>query len=635
MFDLKYKNQIQFLRGLSVIFVFLYHTNILIFNKGYLGVDIFFVISGFVITQRIFQDYEIEKKINLTGFYIKRFKRIIPNLFFIIITTYILYLIFGPPNLSLWSQTISALFGVSNLYYIIHDISYFNNVFDDPFAHTWSLGVEEQFYLLYPFLIFCLFGFKKNKITKLKVTLSIIFLLSVILFKKQLELNPTIAFYFSPARFWELIFGAMLFFYNHRIIKNNYISFVSLFLIIYLIFNRNDYDYFLLNIFVVFLAGIFITTFKKSFLIENKYFIYFGTISYSFYLWHLPTIFFLDLYISNIYYLDVVISFITTILLSIFTFHFIEQKFRYIEFKEIKASKYVKYVMIILFFIPIFLVYAKYFNDDLRKNLRTFVSNANYLDTKYNWTKRVVFDDLIYISGNKVYTHCTERSSRFTKNLDDLKNECLRQKNYETLFYIEGDSHTAQYVPMFNKLNSIDNIYFKHTDGPEHDKNKNFKISTNEVNKLTKKYKEVIYVTNVGSLDKLNEIIKNYSNLKNNVKLILFKSTPRPLNKYQPFKCLIQQINCEIEKNLDIKKRDLKKLFFEIEKFKKNDDNIFIFDSYEALCPTNKCKIYDKMNNILFYVDATHISLEVSEILTTYFQKFLTQLENDKYIYQY
>ena len=59
MLDLKYKNQIQFLRGLSVIFVFLYHSNIFLFNKGYLGVDIFFVISGFVITQRIFQDYEI------------------------------------------------------------------------------------------------------------------------------------------------------------------------------------------------------------------------------------------------------------------------------------------------------------------------------------------------------------------------------------------------------------------------------------------------------------------------------------------------------------------------------------------------------------------------------------------------
>ena len=79
MFDFEYKKNIQFLRGLSVIFVFLYHTNISFFERGYLGVDIFFVISGFVITQRIFQDYEIEKKINLTSFYVKRFKRIIPN----------------------------------------------------------------------------------------------------------------------------------------------------------------------------------------------------------------------------------------------------------------------------------------------------------------------------------------------------------------------------------------------------------------------------------------------------------------------------------------------------------------------------------------------------------------------------
>ena len=151
MFDFEYKKNIQFLRGLSVIFVFLYHTNIPFFERGYLGVDIFFVISGFVITQRIIQSYGVKKKISLKDFYSKRLKRIIPNLFFVVGSTYIFYLLFGPPDLSLWNEFLSALFGVSNIYYIIHDIGYFDNVFDDPLAHTWSLGVEEQFYLLYPF----------------------------------------------------------------------------------------------------------------------------------------------------------------------------------------------------------------------------------------------------------------------------------------------------------------------------------------------------------------------------------------------------------------------------------------------------------------------------------------------------
>ena len=93
MFDFEYKKNIQFLRGLSVILVFLYHTNISYFERGYLGVDIFFVISGFVITQRLFQNYEREQKISLINFYSKRIKRIIPNLFFIVGCTYILYLL--------------------------------------------------------------------------------------------------------------------------------------------------------------------------------------------------------------------------------------------------------------------------------------------------------------------------------------------------------------------------------------------------------------------------------------------------------------------------------------------------------------------------------------------------------------
>ena len=321
MYDFEYKKHIQFLRGLSVILVFLYHTNIPIFNKGYLGVDIFFVISGFVITQKILENYFLTKKINLRNFYSKRFKRIVPNLIFTIGVTFLTYLIFGPPDLSLWNETLSALFGVSNLYYIFHDIGYFNNVFVDPLAHTWSLGVEEQFYLIFPILIFIIYLFKNDKQFKLQILLFIIFSLSLFFFKKELETDPVVAFFLSPLRFWEFIFGAILFLNYHKLKKNNYISLISLSLLIFLILNKNDYDYFYLNLIIVLLSGIFIVFFVKYNLLENKSFIYFGNISYSFYLWHLPVLFFLDLYVSNMYFLDVILSFFVTILLSITTYH--------------------------------------------------------------------------------------------------------------------------------------------------------------------------------------------------------------------------------------------------------------------------------------------------------------------------
>ena len=149
MFDLEYKKHIQFLRGFSVLCIFLFHTNIPLFEKGYLGIDIFFVISGFVITKTIFQEYLSEKKINLSNFYINRIKKIIPNLFFIVGTTYFIYLIFGPPNMGLWNEIFGVFLGISNIYYLTSRTDYFDGIFDDPLAHTWSIGVIQQFYIIY------------------------------------------------------------------------------------------------------------------------------------------------------------------------------------------------------------------------------------------------------------------------------------------------------------------------------------------------------------------------------------------------------------------------------------------------------------------------------------------------------
>ena len=622
MFDFQYKRHIQFLRGLSIIFVFLYHTNISLFYKGYLGVDIFFVISGFVITQRIFQNYEIEKKINLTSFYLKRIKRIIPNLFFIVGFTYFIYLVFGPPDLSLWNETLSAFLGISNFYYIVHDIGYFDNVFNDPLAHTWSLGVEEQFYLFYPLLIFIIYLFKNNKLLKLQIIFLKIFFIWIFFFKKKLDTDPLIAFYLSPLRFWELIFGGILFLNYHKIKKNNLISFAALFLIIYLVFNKNSYDYFYLNLIVVLLVGIFIVFFSKSNFIENNTFVYFGNISYSFYLWHLPVLFFLDLYILQIFFIDVVLSFVLTVVLSFLTYNFIEQKFRYFEFKKIKKPLY--FVVSFLSLILIFLVYIKYFNENIRQNLRNFVYKANYLNYKHNWNDRVPFNKLILLSGKRVYEHCTDDSNNFTKNSDNLKIECLKQKDSNTLFFIEGNSHTAQFIPIFEKLNSNENIYFKHT--TQH------AVSIDEVNELKKRFNEIVYITNIDDMRKLDKIILSFPKFQNDVKFILFKSIPY-LKNIQPLKCLIQQIDCKIDKNLDYKKRSLDKLFGEIEKFSLKNNRINIFDSYEALCPNTKCPIYDKNKNLLFYRDANHLIVEGSESLVPKFEKFIQKLKNDRLIY--
>ena len=148
----KLLNHIQFLRAISVLMVFFYHLKLNYFENGFLGVDIFFVISVYVITARIFNEYKSNNKFNFLNFYLKRLKRIYPVLIFILSTIFILIIFFQPLDLFLNYPKIYlfSLFGISNFYYLFSEKDYFDTVFDDPFAHTWSLGIEEQFYIIFP-----------------------------------------------------------------------------------------------------------------------------------------------------------------------------------------------------------------------------------------------------------------------------------------------------------------------------------------------------------------------------------------------------------------------------------------------------------------------------------------------------
>ena len=175
----KILNHIQTLRAFSVLIVFLYHSNLEIFSSGYLGVDIFFVISGYVISSRILNFDLTKDNVDLKNFYVKRAKRIIPNLVFIVSICYIAYLLLGPSDQTIFSAAIFSILGVSNLYYINNSRDYFDNIFIDPLGHTWSLGVEEQFYIFFPILIFFIFKFSNQKLRNLKIFFIIIFVISL------------------------------------------------------------------------------------------------------------------------------------------------------------------------------------------------------------------------------------------------------------------------------------------------------------------------------------------------------------------------------------------------------------------------------------------------------------------------
>ena len=612
------ENHIQTLRAFSVISVFLYHTNLNVFSYGYLGVDIFFLISGYVISKRIFEDYEITKKIDLYNFYLKRIKRIIPNLFFIVIFTYIFYLIFGPPDLSLFKETIFALFGLSNLYYINSSRDYFNNVFEDPLGHTWSLGVEEQFYIIFPVLIF-LFLNKKNNYNNLIITLSTTFIISLIFFSFNFKDNQMLSFYFSPYRFWEFLMGTFFYLYRKKIKFNKFIFYLSIFFIFILIFgNQNINLGFFLNIIILLLSGYIISTYKKNIIFENHQLIYLGNISYSFYLWHLPILFFSDLYITSNLNIDLFFSFILTILFSVFTYNYIEQKFRFITWKPIFFINIALIISITL----AALVYIKYFNDNLRSQLRNFVYKLNYLQKNYNWNNRVIFTKNLKINEYGVYDYCIENTKNFQLNKFDLRKECLKQKNFKKIFFLFGDSHSAQFLPLLTNSKYIDNIYFLHL--------KNYKFPDSEtINKLINSYEEVYFITNISNKENFEKIKNSYERYKTSqTKLFIFNSTPY-VTTNEPFKCFIQRKDCFVEKDKNISERKLDNLFENFKEYKsKNLNNFFIFNSFGSLCKNNKCPIYIKKTDTIIFRDDSHLTYEGVSTLLNNFNKFLIDNES-------
>ena len=261
-------------------------------------------------------------------------------------------------------------------------------------------------------------------------------------------------------------------------------------------------------------------------------------------------------------------------------------------------------------------IYVKYFNNNLRIYTRSLITNLNYPQIKLNWLERGSFINLIKIEQNKAYKFCTPNSIKFTINKFNLREECLKFKNTDHLFFIKGDSHTAQFLPIFNQSKIIDNFYFTASN------NSSF---SNFDNKLSNYFSKIYLVTNLNNSEELKKTKKEFLNLSKNLNLIIFNSRPTSEQTF-PFKCLVQQRNCTIDRKKNIKENKLEKFFYELNEFKKENKNrVFIFDSYGSLCPAEKtkCIIYDKEKDILYYRDKGHLLPEGAKTIIPQFEEFL------------
>ena len=299
---MKYRAEVDGLRAVAVIPVILFHAGIDIFKGGFIGVDVFFVISGYLITSNIIQDME-SGGFRFSEFYERRARRILPPLFVVALCCLpFSWVLMTPPQMEDFSQSLVALglFGTNILFWL--ESGYFEASSEQkPLLHTWSLAVEEQFYLLFPLLF--LFAWKfSRKVFLYLVTLLI--LLSLLVSELGWRNYPSANFYLAPSRVWELMAGVLVALLMHcaPIKSNNPLSMLGGVLVVVPIFLFTEstpapsiYTAVpVLGTALLLAFGGAGTLCAKVLSLRPLVFI--GLISYSAYLWHQPIFAFAKIY---------------------------------------------------------------------------------------------------------------------------------------------------------------------------------------------------------------------------------------------------------------------------------------------------------------------------------------------------
>lgn len=205
---------IEGLRAIAILIVILNHVGFPFVPGGFVGVDVFFVISGYLITQQLTREARQTRRIDLLEFYARRIRRLFPALFTVVIITLIAgYFVLLPQDIPTTVKSAGAvLFIVSNHWFLSHSRGYFDTTADSlPLLHAWSLSVEEQFYLLWPLLILILIYCERRFSRRLStVALASVLIASLAACLIQTRLNSDKSFFLMPFRAWEFAMGGLV-----------------------------------------------------------------------------------------------------------------------------------------------------------------------------------------------------------------------------------------------------------------------------------------------------------------------------------------------------------------------------------------------------------------------------------------
>ncbi|MGI3099654.1 acyltransferase family protein [Companilactobacillus alimentarius] len=350
------------LRTLGVIGVIMYHLNPNVFSGGYLGVPIFFLISGYLITDHFFNTVDYGGSFSLSNFYVKRIKRLYPGMLFVLLASGAYIVLFLKNLLYHFDQIFATnILNVYNWWQIFNGQSYFerfaNN--ESPFTHLWTLSIEGQFYIIWPILLilFSKFHVKKSRIFGFSMVVSIASAIwMALLFKPGVD--PSRIYYGTDTRLFSILLGCGLaLIWPAEKLKEglkksdkwklNLVGLLSFALMLLMIFTIKDSDPFLYRggMFIFSVATcifIAVVAHPDSFwndVLSNKVFHYIGTRSYGLYLYQFPVMIFSESKFKNIAdhpVLYPVIEVILIVLVTEFSFRFVEQPLAHAKWSDVK-----------------------------------------------------------------------------------------------------------------------------------------------------------------------------------------------------------------------------------------------------------------------------------------------------------
>lgn len=646
--NIKYRPDIDGLRALAILPVVIYHAFPRYAPGGFVGVDIFFVISGFLISLIIFKGL-INNNFSFTDFYTHRVKRIFPALILVVSTCYVIgWFSLLPDEFKQLGKHIAAGMGFVQNFVLWKEAGYFDVATElKPLMHLWSLAVEEQFYLIFPLFLWILWKSRVNVLT----SLFILCLISFILNLKGINKDPTKTFFLPQTRFWELMIGSVIaYFYafnawrpsffkylnlsvfnkivfrevpeekDRKLILSSILSFIGLLLILYAVAAYNHTMPYpgkkavipVLGAALLIIAGPHAWVNKN--LLSNKVAIWIGLISYPLYLWHWPLLSFARIIESEtpsreIRIAAVVISFV----LAALTYYIVEKRVRYGKSTWRKVT-----ILMVLAVIVGYVGYNAYIRDGLKFRDAAKLAELNKFDYPYknkcdSVTGESYGDDwcntepmahlspnslLIGDSFSNAYSEMLKEFARKNKDFSPIqigRGQCPMLIDYGPDYCRKVTSSAISFVKENENIKTI----ILGSNWPAYYNGKDFHWV---------KYKE----SKESFLRSLEKTVEYYESIGKSVKFLL--APPQGTN---PRSCIIRPLGLT-DKNIcnftlnqaivnDGNYRDQLLKFL-------SEKNIKYFDPFPILCSNEYCTVVDKNNKIL-WSDGGHMSKYGGEFL--------------------